>query len=81
MRPGSPAMTMNPLWIPVLQNLRAKGIKVGVLTNNFWIDRAKTRDTNPLDKKYFDEIFESCRLGMRKPDPKIFHFVLEKLKV
>lgn len=27
---------------------------------------------------YFDEVYYSCRLGMRKPDKEIFEFVLEK---
>ncbi len=27
---------------------------------------------------YFDEVYYSCRMGMRKPDKEIFEFVLEK---
>ena len=27
---------------------------------------------------YFDEVYYSCRIGMRKPDAEIFEFVLEK---
>lgn len=30
---------------------------------------------------YFDEVYYSCRLGMRKPDKEIFEFVLEKNKL
>ena len=30
---------------------------------------------------YFDAVYYSCRLGMRKPDPEIFEFVLQKNKL
>lgn len=30
---------------------------------------------------YFDEVYYSCRLGMRKPEKEIFKFVLEKNKL
>ena len=30
---------------------------------------------------YFDEVYYSCRIGMRKPDAEIFEFVLEKNKI
>jgi epoxide hydrolase-like predicted phosphatase len=72
---------LNPQWIPILQNLKSEGLKVAVLTNNYFIDRAKTGITTPLNPKYFDEIFESCKIGLRKPDPKVFQYVLDKLRV
>jgi glucose-1-phosphatase len=30
---------------------------------------------------YFDKVYYSCRLGMRKPDKEIFEFVLEENKL
>uniref|UniRef100_A0A914E9V5 Uncharacterized protein n=1 Tax=Acrobeloides nanus TaxID=290746 RepID=A0A914E9V5_9BILA len=72
---------MNPLWIPVLQKLKDDGLTVVVLTNNFYHDKTKTGKTTSLDEKHFHAIFESCKLGMRKPDCKIYQHVLDELKV
>ncbi|KAI8462081.1 HAD-like domain-containing protein [Phakopsora pachyrhizi] len=32
-------------------------------------------------KGYFDEFFESCKIGLRKPDVKFFNYALDKLDV
>ena len=57
------------------------GIKTCVLTNNF------TNDTGKIFKSflslfhYFDEVFESCKLGISKPDPDIYTYVCSKMNV
>lgn len=74
------------LNIPLLRAaliLKNNGFKIAVLTNN-WIDdspqRHRTALTLCLLQKYFDEVIESCRIGMQKPDPKIYEYTLEVLK-
>uniref|UniRef100_A0A914CDD5 Uncharacterized protein n=1 Tax=Acrobeloides nanus TaxID=290746 RepID=A0A914CDD5_9BILA len=79
--PGRPESTVIPIWYPVLSKLREEGYIIAVLTNNYWIDKAKTGKTTPLDEKHFDAIFESCKLGMRKPNPNIYQHVLNELKL
>lgn len=59
------------------------GFKIAVLTNN-WIDdsphRHRTGHAFLLLRRYFDMVFESCRIGLQKPDPKIYEYVLEVMK-
>ncbi|XP_071846309.1 bifunctional epoxide hydrolase 2-like [Apostichopus japonicus] len=55
--------------------LKEKGIKICLLTNNF-VDDTSYRGVSaqkflPL-RLIFDEIIESCRMGIRKPNPEIF---------
>lgn len=71
---------------PVLQaalTLRNHGFKIAVLTNN-WIDdgshRYQTAHAFLLLRRYFDMVFESCRIGLQKPDPKIYEYVLDVMK-
>ena len=73
---------MDKRWIKVLKILKSEGIKVAVLTNNCFLNRSKTGKTHLLDEKLFDGgIFESCRLGSRKPEKEIFERVLKSIKV
>ncbi|KAE9547284.1 hypothetical protein FO519_009504, partial [Halicephalobus sp. NKZ332] len=67
-------------WTKVLQALKSEGIKVAVLTNNGFRDRGKKKKTHLLDEKLFDGIFESCRIGSRKPEKQIFEHVLKAIK-
>ncbi|XP_027701409.1 bifunctional epoxide hydrolase 2-like [Vombatus ursinus] len=72
---------------PILQaaiTLRNKGYKTCILTNS-WLDDSPQRDTvaqlGCTLRKHFDLMIESCRIGMAKPDPEIYKFALETLKV
>jgi epoxide hydrolase-like predicted phosphatase len=55
------------------RQLRAEGIVTAILTNNVkeW---GAWRDVIPLDE--FDVVIDSCEVGLRKPDPAIWHVVL-----
>nr|XP_033794337.1 bifunctional epoxide hydrolase 2 [Geotrypetes seraphini] len=71
---------------PLLQaavTLRNRGFKTCILTNN-WIDDSPQREFTAqfccLIRPHFDVLIESCRIGMRKPEPKIYKYVLEMLK-
>lgn len=62
------------------RELRSLGFPTGLLTNNarefaeFW------RPMLPLDE-LFDDIVDSCEVGMRKPDPRIYQLAVERLGV
>lgn len=62
------------------RELRANGIPTGLLTNNakefaeFW------RPMVPLDE-LFDDVVDSCEVGMRKPDLRIYRLAVERLGV
>ncbi|XP_031566071.1 bifunctional epoxide hydrolase 2-like [Actinia tenebrosa] len=61
--------------------LREKGIKTCILTNN-WTDDTETGllVSNLMRLRYyFDDVFESCKLGLRKPDGEAFKVVCEKM--
>lgn len=69
-------------WLQVIKIFRAEEISIAILTNNFFIDKARLLNTLPLiDTKLFDAIFESCRLKMRKPEERIYKHVIDSLKV
>ncbi len=61
-------------------SVRERGIKTGLLTNNarefeeFW------HPVLPLED-LFDDVVDSSRVGLRKPDPAIYHLALERLGV
>ncbi|XP_037248596.1 bifunctional epoxide hydrolase 2 isoform X2 [Falco rusticolus] len=71
---------------PLLQAarvLRRNGLKTGILTNN-WVDdsagRLFTAMLMNLLHRHFDLVIESCRLGVQKPDPKIYTYALDVLQ-
>ncbi|KAJ1669882.1 hypothetical protein EV182_008544, partial [Spiromyces aspiralis] len=60
------------------------GYKVAALTNNFRLDSAASCHVQPINLKLneiFDVVVESCVVGLRKPDPKIYQVVCERLAV
>lgn len=70
-----------PEMISAVEHLRQLGYKTCALTNN-WIDDISDR-SDKVDhylSLMFDVVLQSCKLGMRKPDPKIFKLACEKLE-
>ncbi|NWT77945.1 HYES hydrolase, partial [Lanius ludovicianus] len=59
------------------------GFRTCVLTNN-WVDDGDGRSTTAAVlerlRRHFDLVLESCRIGMRKPDPGIYSYALEALQ-
>lgn len=55
-----------------IKKLKAKGVKVALLTNNGWWTPDKTKSVIMDDLSPFDVVVESCKEGIFKPDPKIF---------
>lgn len=78
MREIGAAARPRPLMLEALRRLRAKGFKVGALTNN-WLDAGR-----PLGdglREHFDAFVESAAVGLRKPDPRIYELVCRRLGV
>lgn len=62
------------------RSLRRRGLRTGLLTNNaaefaeFW------RPLVPLEE-LFDDVVDSCEVGLRKPDRRIYELALDRLGV
>jgi HAD superfamily hydrolase (TIGR01549 family) len=64
----------------VLSHLKREGMKLGIVSNTEHgiIEEEMLKRWNLYD--YFDAIVFSCRVGVRKPSPEIFHKILAILK-
>ncbi|MFN2427969.1 MAG: HAD family hydrolase [Candidatus Binatia bacterium] len=60
------------------RELRARGIASAIVTNNVREFRDAWRSMIPIDE-LFDIVVDSCEVGVRKPDPRIFQKALELL--
>lgn len=68
--------------VEAIVSIRAAGLKVAALTNNWVTGTGATgsSSTGP-DQLGFDTIVESAVEGIRKPDPRIYTLVCERLTV
>ncbi|KAL3857866.1 hypothetical protein ACJMK2_012496 [Sinanodonta woodiana] len=66
-----------PQIIDAIKCIRAEGIQTALLTNN-WFTRGR-ESYIPVDTSLFDVVVESCRVGMRKPDPRIYQLCISQL--
>ncbi|XP_021554241.2 acyl-CoA dehydrogenase family member 10 [Neomonachus schauinslandi] len=66
-----------PVMTEAITQIRAKGLRTAVLSNNFYLANGKS--FLPLDWKQFDVVVESCLEGLCKPDPRIYKLCLERL--
>jgi putative hydrolase of the HAD superfamily len=60
--------------LAAIRRLRAHGLAVGALTNNWRRDGGTTEL-----RGHFDVFVESCIVGMRKPDPRIYELACREL--
>jgi putative hydrolase of the HAD superfamily len=67
-----------PQMLSAIGRLRAHGLRVAALTNN-WARDAEA-EPHPLFA-HFDVVVESRAVGMRKPDPRIYRLTCERLGV
>lgn len=63
-----------PRMLAAIARLRAHGLRVGALTNNWKRNGAPS----PL-RPHFDVFVESCVVGLRKPDPRIYALACREL--
>lgn len=80
------AMAARSINRPMLQaaiTLRKKGFTTCIVTNN-WLDDSDKRGSLAQMmcnlSQHFDFLIESCQVGLMKPEPQIYKFVLETLK-
>jgi putative hydrolase of the HAD superfamily len=62
------------------RSVRARGLRTALVTNNVAEFGDAWRSLVPVDE-LFDVIVDSCRTGVRKPDPRIFRLALAELGV
>lgn len=72
--------SIRPIMVDGIRRLRASGFKVGALTNNWAVGDDHDARMRPL-KDEFDVFVESCKVRMRKPDPRIYLHACEALGV
>lgn len=71
---------VRPAMLDAVRRARARGLGVAALTNNWRAADAQTTRTDAL-KPEFDVFIESCRVGMRKPEPRIYELACSLLGV
>lgn len=70
--------TENPETLKLIEQLRTKGVKTAVCTNNF-PERISTLDKRFRFKRHFDVFVTSYEEGVLKPNPEIFLILAKKL--
>src|SRR5438094_2643773 len=68
------ATVVRPAMLDAIARIRAQGLLVAVITNN-WI--TEDGGTDAL-RDHFDVFIESAVVGVRKPDPVIFHLACDR---
>jgi putative hydrolase of the HAD superfamily len=66
-----------PAMLVAVARIRERGLRVAALTNNWSGGGGATRSL----RDRFDVFVESCVVGLRKPDPRIYRHVLAQLGV
>ena len=62
-----------------IKHLKYQGLKVALLTNNWKSEKKGHMILGNME--LFDEVIQSCVVGMRKPEMRIYKYALEKLGV
>jgi putative hydrolase of the HAD superfamily len=68
----------NEALIAYMRELRERGYKLAICTNNVREWEARWRPMVPIDE-IFDVVVDSAFVGTRKPEPKIYRITLERL--
>ncbi len=68
----------NEPMIEYMRQLRGRGYKLAICTNNVREWEARWRAMLPVDE-IFDVVVDSAFVGARKPDPRIYEVTLERL--
>jgi putative hydrolase of the HAD superfamily len=68
-----------PAMLAAIARLRAHGLRVAALTNN-WVGDGSGDGTRAL-RGHFDAFFESSVLGLQKPDPRIYRHACSALAI
>lgn len=71
-------MTLQEPIVERVRTLRVEGYQLGLITNNVREGSASWRALLPVDE-LFDVVVDSSEVGMRKPNPAIYHHALDLL--
>ena len=71
------AATPRPAMLDAIDRLRTTGLRVATLTNAWDTPGRGARLTSVLGR--FDTVIESFRVGMRKPEPRIYELTCQIL--
>ncbi len=80
MRRIEEAVRPRPEMVRAVGTIRERGLRVGALTNN-WAEPAPAAARFDGLRDRFDVFVESCVVGMRKPDPRIYEHAVGLLAV
>lgn len=69
-----------PAMVAAIGSIRCHGLKTAALTNN-WADAPDATSGRGPAADWFDVVVESAVEGLRKPDPRIYRLVCERLEV
>jgi putative hydrolase of the HAD superfamily len=69
----------NPPMIGYLRELRGRGLRMALLTNNVREWEPLWRSKLPELDEIFEVVVDSSFVGMRKPEPRIYELTLERL--
>ena len=70
----------NEPFLAYLRELRGRGVRLALLTNNVREWEPRWRPRWPIDE-LFETVVDSAFVGMRKPDPRIYELTLERLRL
>lgn len=70
----------NPRMIEYMRELRGRGYKLAICTNNIREWEERWRAKLPVDE-IFDVVVDSSAVGTRKPEPRIYEITLARLGV
>jgi len=70
---------LHPQIIPMLEELKRQGLKIGLISNCYFEEAKVIRDSVLFP--YFDEVCLSCELGIRKPEEAIYERCMQELSV
>lgn len=69
----------NKTLFQIAKQLKKDGYKIAILSDQWHLSKDALMPKK--DFKIFDEIVVSCEVGLRKPNPKIYQMILDKLKI
>lgn len=70
-----------PQMLTAIARIREHGLRTAALTNNWVGGDGRAAPHGLRDLLDFDVVVESSVVGLRKPDPRIYHLVLDELGV
>ena len=79
---------VRPAMVETLGRIKAMGLKIGCITNNAPTGKGAGMSDNDAKAQAvaailarFDHVLESSKIGIRKPDPRIYQMMCEALSV